>query len=88
MATASKKSRAPHRTSRNGGRLTNSALVEFVVFEDNSGSFHWTIVTDSGEQLAQSPRFGSYEDAQAAARRIRDGAGSARFEHHEGATFP
>jgi len=62
--------------------------LEFLVFEDNGGSFHWTIVADSGEQLAQSPRFGSYEDADAAARRVRDGAGSARLERHEVAALP
>ena len=58
MATASKKSRAPRRTSGNGGRLTNSASLEFLVFEDNGGNFHWTVVTASGERLAQSPRLG------------------------------
>ena len=88
MATASKKSRAPRRTSGNGGRLTNSASLEFLVFEDNGGNFHWTVVTASGERLAQSPRFGSYEDADAAARRVRDGAGSARLERHEVAALP
>lgn len=88
MATASKKPRAPHWTSGNGARLPNSALLEFLVFEDNGGNFHWTIVTDSGEHLAQSPRFGSYEDADAAARRVRDGAGSARFDRHEVAALP
>jgi uncharacterized protein YegP (UPF0339 family) len=85
MATATKKARAPRRISVAGGRATD---LEFLVFEDNNGDHHWAIVTSSGEQLAQSPRFASYEDAQGAARRIRDGAGSARFERHEGAALP
>jgi hypothetical protein len=37
--------------------------MKFVVFEDNGGSYHWTIVADSGESLVQSASFASYEDA-------------------------
>jgi uncharacterized protein YegP (UPF0339 family) len=85
MATATKKARAPRRISGGGGRSTD---LEFLVFEDNDGDHHWAIATSSGEQLAQSPCFASYEDAQAAARRMRDGAGSARLERHEGAALP
>jgi uncharacterized protein YegP (UPF0339 family) len=85
MATATKKARAPRRTSGGGGRSTD---LEFLVFEDNNGDHRWAILTSSGEQLAQSPCFASYEDAQAAARRIHDGAGSARFERHEVAALP
>jgi|SwirhisoilCB2_FD_contig_81_3962929_length_1004_multi_3_in_0_out_0_2 uncharacterized protein YegP (UPF0339 family) len=85
MATATKKARAPRKISGGGGRSTD---LQFLVFEDNNGDHNWAIVTSSGEQLAQSPSFASYEDAQAAARRIHDGAGSARFERHEMAALP
>jgi hypothetical protein len=85
MATATRTARAPRKISVGKGRPTD---LEFLVFEDNNGDHHWAIVTSSGEQLAQSPRFASNEDAEAAARRMRDGAGSARLEHHEGAALP
>jgi uncharacterized protein YegP (UPF0339 family) len=85
MATATKKARAPRRISGGGAR---SSDLEFLVFEDNAGSYCWVIVTATGEQLAQSPRFTTHEDAQAAARRVRDGAGSAQLERHEGAALP
>jgi uncharacterized protein YegP (UPF0339 family) len=85
MATATKKARAPQSISVGGDRSTE---LEFLVFEDNNGDHRWAIATSSGEQLAQSPRFASYEDAQAAARRVRDGAGSARLERHQGAALP
>jgi uncharacterized protein YegP (UPF0339 family) len=53
--------------------------MEFLVFGDNGGEYHWTIVGGSGESLAQSPGFASHEDAERAARYVYDGAGSARF---------
>jgi uncharacterized protein YegP (UPF0339 family) len=62
--------------------------MEFLVFRDNGGSYRWTIVAANGEQLAQSPSFGSYEDARDAAGRVRDGAGSAQLEDHEAAAIP
>jgi uncharacterized protein YegP (UPF0339 family) len=62
--------------------------MEFLVFQDNGGSYHWAISTASGEELAQSPGFASYEDARDAAGRMRDGAGSARLERHDGAAVP
>lgn len=85
MATATKKARAARRISVGGGRPTD---LEFLVFEDNAGRYCWVIVTSSGDELAQSPRFASYEDAEAAARRVHDGAGSARLQRHEGAALP
>jgi hypothetical protein len=85
MATATKKARVPRRISGGGGRSTD---LQFLIFEDNNGDHQWAIVSSSGEQLAQSPRFASYDDAQAAARRIHDGAGSARLERHEVAALP
>jgi len=85
MATATTKARVPRRISRGGGR---SSDLQFLIFEDNNGDHRWAIVTSSGEQLAQSPCFASYNDAQNAARRMRDGAGSARFDRHKVAGLP
>jgi uncharacterized protein YegP (UPF0339 family) len=53
--------------------------MEFLVFEDNGGAYHWTIVAAGGETLAQSASFTSYDDAERAARRVHEGAASARF---------
>jgi uncharacterized protein YegP (UPF0339 family) len=55
--------------------------MEFRVYEDNSGDYHWRILDGSGESLAQSGSFASYDDAEHAARNVRDGAGSARLGH-------
>lgn len=59
--------------------------LEFLVFEDNGGRYRWTIVSASGEPLAQSPGFASYEDARRAADSVRKGAGSAWLEPLEAA---
>jgi uncharacterized protein YegP (UPF0339 family) len=62
--------------------------MSFLVFEDNGGGYHWTIVADSGETLVQSASFGSYEEAKQAARIVRGGASSAPFEDRAGDTPP
>jgi len=54
--------------------------MKFVIFEDNSGGYHWTIVGRSGETLVQSSSFASYEEAKQAARIVHGGAGSAPFD--------
>ncbi len=54
--------------------------MKFLVFEDNSGGYHWTIVAQSGETLVQSASFASYEEAKQAARVVHGGAGSASFD--------
>jgi uncharacterized protein YegP (UPF0339 family) len=56
------------------------ASMKFLVFEDNGGGYHWTIVARSGETLVQSARFASYEEAKQAARIVHGGTASARFE--------
>lgn len=60
--------------------------MRFVVFEDNGGDYHWTIVADGGETLAQSARFGSNEEAKRAARIVYHSASSASFEDRSGRT--
>ena len=54
--------------------------MEFRVFEDNGGGYHWRILDGTGESLAQSRSFESYDDAERAAHHARGGAGSARLQ--------
>jgi uncharacterized protein YegP (UPF0339 family) len=54
--------------------------MEFLIFEDNGGDYRWRIIARSGGTLAESVNFASVEDAEQAARRVRDGVGSASFE--------
>jgi uncharacterized protein YegP (UPF0339 family) len=53
--------------------------MQFLVFEDNGGSYRWTIDAGSGDRLVQSASFASYEEAKQAARVVHGGAGSATF---------
>lgn len=64
------------------------ASMKFLVFEDNGGGYHWTIVAGTGERLVRSESFASYEDAKHAARVVHAGAASASFEHLAGDTPP
>jgi len=57
-----------------------SASMAFLVYEDNGGTFHWTIVADSDEVLARSPGFGSREEAERAASLIHHGVLRASFD--------
>ena len=79
MATATKKLQAARAVAPGAGDAKSAAL-EFLVYRDNGGDYHWQIVGERGESLAQCGSFASYEDAERAARRMHDGAGSARFE--------
>ncbi len=54
--------------------------MEFLIFEDNGGRYHWTILDGAGESLAQSGGFSSHDEAEHAARVVRDNAGGARLE--------
>jgi uncharacterized protein YegP (UPF0339 family) len=77
MATATTKGLAARPSPR---RSASESSLDFIVYEDNGGSYHWEIVQGSGESLAQSVSFGSHEDAERAARHVHDRAGRARFE--------
>lgn len=68
--------------------LTEPASLTFVVFEDNDGGYHWTIVTATGETLVRSASFASHEEAKQAARIVHAGAATASFEHLAGDTPP
>jgi len=71
MATATKKVRAA------------GASMEFEVFEDNGGRYQWTLIGQGGRHLVKSERFGSYDEAESAARVVRDGAAAARFDKEQ-----
>ena len=80
MGTAPKKSRAARQLARLEADANVPASMEFLIFEDNGGAYHWRVVAGDGETLAQSGGFASYEGAERAARHVREGAASARFE--------
>src|ERR1700704_1286655 len=80
MAAPTMEGRAISPLAHDGRCVSESAALEFFVFEDNGGDYHWAIVGGSGKSLAQSGSFGSYEEAAHAGCYVRDGAESARFE--------
>ena len=80
MATAIRKAQAAKRVASGTVDVSESGSMGFLVFRDNGGEYHWTIVTGSGESLAQSGSFASHKDAERAARYVYEGAGSARFD--------
>lgn len=86
MATASKKSRASRQLARPPVHVP--APMEFLIFEDNAGSYHWRILADDGTTLGQSGDFVSYDDAEQSAQEIRDGAASACLERRASGTGP
>jgi uncharacterized protein YegP (UPF0339 family) len=86
MATASKKSRASKQLARPPAHIHDAAM-EFLIFEDNSGSYRWSILAGDGTTLGRSGDFASYDDAQQAAQQIRDGAAAARLEPRENGTL-
>ena len=83
MATAAKESRGARQTSRRARDQHEQDSMEFVIFEDNSGEYRWMIVAGN-ETLAHSGSFAVYAGAEQAARRVRDHAASALFDHDPG----
>jgi uncharacterized protein YegP (UPF0339 family) len=88
MATATKQSRAAKQLARRARDPRVPVAMEFLIYEDNSGSYHWRIVASDGATLAGSGGFASYDDATRAAQHVRDGAASARFERPGDGAFP
>jgi uncharacterized protein YegP (UPF0339 family) len=80
MATATRKGPGAEPRAHRDGAVSEAAALKFLVFEDNSGDYRWTILDSAGESLAQSGGFASYDDAHEAADVVRDGARSAQFE--------
>ena len=62
--------------------------MDFLIFEDNSGTFYWTIVASDGATLVRSGGFASYNDAEQAAERVRDAAASARLQRRGTGALP
>ena len=60
--------------------VTDSGPMTFLIYEDNGGGHHWTIVADGGEILARSDSFASHEQAKHAASIVHHGASRASFE--------
>jgi uncharacterized protein YegP (UPF0339 family) len=86
MATATKKARAAAGAAR-GAVVASESMsmsMEFLVVEDNSGDYHWTLVDRDGNSLARSPSFASYERTEDAAGVVLAGAGSARLDRRVG----
>ena len=74
---------APQKSSAAGQRARDVRVpesLEFLIFEDNGGAYHWRIVAGDGATLAQSESSASYDAAEQAARRVRAGAALARFK--------
>ena len=88
MATATKNARTANQVVRGAGAVSKSTSMEFVIFEDNGGRYHSRIVAGNGGVLAQSEGSASYEDAERAARHVRDGAASASFKPRAGGNTP
>jgi uncharacterized protein YegP (UPF0339 family) len=84
MATAIKKGHGAAPVARSRRDVSGSTSLEFLVYQDNGGDYHWEIVGEGGERLAQSRSFASHEDAERAARCVHDCAGSARLEPRAG----
>jgi uncharacterized protein YegP (UPF0339 family) len=80
MASSETERRASSRLPRRERSASTSTSLEFFVFEDFGGGYHWAIVGGSGESLAQSESFGSYAEAAHAGCHVRDSAESARFQ--------
>lgn len=60
--------------------VNSSASMKFLIYEDNVGGYHWTIVAGNGETLVRSGSFGSHEEAEQAADIVHRGASQAAFE--------
>ncbi len=80
MATATKTARTHTRASRGARVASESAPMQFLIFEDNVGAYYWTLLDRNGNSLARSQSFPSYRDTEDAAHVVLAGAGSARLE--------
>jgi uncharacterized protein YegP (UPF0339 family) len=88
MGTAPKKSRAARQLARRPADANVPAPMEFLIFEDNGGCYHWRLRAGDGAILAQSGGFASYDDAEQAAQLVRGGAVSALFAFRAHVSLP
>jgi hypothetical protein len=75
MATATRKPRTARPVA---ARDASESSLEFLVYQDNGGSYHWEIVEGS-QSLVHSVSFRSHEDAERAGRYVHERAGLATF---------
>jgi len=87
MATAIRQPRTQAHARRRAADV-QAPSMEFLIFEDNAGDYHWAIVAGDGATLARSGGFASYDDAKQAVEQIRHGVASARFEASPAAARP
>ena len=88
MATATQKSRATRQAQRRAAVVAESAALTFLVFEDNGGSYHWTLLGPDGESLAHSRPYATHEEAAHAALVARDSSGTARLDSGRAPDLP
>ncbi len=88
MVTATNKARPTGPLARRSGGVSELAPTEFQIFADNGGNYHWRLLAGNGATLARSVTFVSYQDAEQAARQVRDGARSARLARAPGEARP
>jgi uncharacterized protein YegP (UPF0339 family) len=88
MGNAPKKSRAAKQLTRSVADANVPASMEFLIVEDNGGSYHWRLRAADGAILAQSGGFVSSDDAERAAQQVRGGAVSARFQPRAAQAVP
>jgi uncharacterized protein YegP (UPF0339 family) len=75
MATATQKTRSPRRLGGDphlAGSPHDGGSAEFVIYEDNGGSYHWAFVEGDGTMLVSSRGCASHADAEHSATRIRE----------------
>lgn len=89
MAVATKKVRATPSSPHPVSPVSKSASLMFRTYRDNGDSYHWEIVDDDSQVLAQSGGFASQGAAEHAARNLHQVTRSASFEsqlvreHHD-----
>jgi uncharacterized protein YegP (UPF0339 family) len=83
MTTATAKARRATHVARRAADPPEMATIKFLIHEDNHGEHRWEIVGSRGERLAQSVSYATRDDAEQAARSVRDLAGAARFEPND-----
>jgi hypothetical protein len=74
MGTAPTKSRATGRLARHAHEVRVPESMKVLISEDGSRAHHGRIVACDVAALAQSGSFASYDRAEQAAQRVREGA--------------
>lgn len=80
MATATNETRTAKAAARSRDRAPKPPSLDFLVYDDNAGDYHWEIVAGGGDSLAQSVSFASRDDAERTARYVYDSVRAPRFE--------